>query len=123
MEKDILAKIIGFLFMSRTAAHMSHLQVTGPASFARHKALNEFYDEIVDMTDSLAETAQGKFGILDIPYMDLKGDVSDPIGLMETHLTMVENLGKKCENRALQNIFDEIVALYMKTLYLLKNLE
>lgn len=122
MEKEAIAKIIGILFMSRTATHMAHLKVSGPGSFAAHKALNEFYDAIIDMADSLAEAAQGKFGILDIPYMDLKGDIEEPLDLIETHMTMIENLGKKCENRALQNIFDEIIALYMKTQYLLREL-
>lgn len=119
MEKEVIAKVIGLLFMSRTYSHMAHLR-TG--SYAKHKALNEFYDEVVDLVDELAETAQGKFGILDIPYMDLKGDVDEPIDGMETHMAMLENLGKKCENRVLQNIFDEIVALYMSTLYKLREL-
>lgn len=108
------------MFMSRTYSHMAHLKTK---SFAKHKALNEFYDGIVDMADTLAEAAQGKFGRLDIPYVDMKGDVNDPIKGLETHLTMLENLGKKCEEPYLQNIFQEIQAMYYKTLYLLKELD
>lgn len=113
MESTI-AKLIGVLFMSRTAAHMSHLK-TG--SYSKHKALNSFYDDIVDLADDIAEVAQGKFGKLDIPYIELKGDIEDPVSMLESHLVMVENLGKKCEIGALKNIFDEIQALYLSTIY------
>ena len=120
MEKEAIAKIIGLLFMSRNYAHIAHLKTP---SFAKHKALNEFYDEVVDLADELAETAQGKFGLLDITVMDMKGDVEDPIEGLSSHATILENLGKKCENRMLQNIFDEIMALYYSTLYKLQYLD
>ena len=37
-SKDI-GKMIGVMFMARTASHMSHLKTT---SYAKHKALNAF---------------------------------------------------------------------------------
>ena len=118
-----IAKIIALLLMSRTMSHKAHLAVTGEASYARHMALNTFYDDIVDLLDELTESAQGKYGILDIPEMDEKGDISDPIGLLETHLKMFQNLAKSVEDRYLQNISDEIEALYYRTLYKLKYLK
>ena len=114
-----LEKMIGILFMSRTYAHMAHLNTS---SFAKHKALNEFYEEIVDLADELAEAAQGKFGKLDIPYMDLKGVISDPVAGLKIHWTMIENLEKKCEYPWLGNIIQEIDALYSKTNYLMTEL-
>lgn len=116
---ETIAKIIGILFMSRTYSHMAHLKTS---SYSKHKALNEFYDEIVDLTDELAEAAQGRYGKLDIPYIDLKGDVNDPVKGLESHLTMIQNLTKKCEDRTLGGIADTINAQYFKTLYLLKEL-
>lgn len=117
---DKIEKAIGVMFMSRTYAHMAHLKT---ASFAKHKALNEFYDEIVELADDLAEAAQGKFGLLDIEVMDMKGDPDDPVGALKSHVTMIENLGKKCEERYLQNIVDEIIATYYSTIYKLENLK
>ena len=120
MEAEVAAKIIGHMFMSRTYAHMAHLKTS---SSAKHKALNKFYDEIVDLADTLAEAVQGKYGKLDIPYIELKGDVEDPIDGLEVHITMLENLSKKCELEWVKNIFQEIQALYYSTLYKLKHLD
>lgn len=117
---DNVAKMIGIMFMSRTYAHMAHLKTS---SYAKHVALNGFYDSIVGLADALGEAGQGTWGKMDIPYISLKGDVEDPIGTLETHLTMLENLGKKCKEPYLENIFQEIQALYYKTLYLLKELD
>ena len=112
--QDIISKLAGILLMSRTASHLSHWK-TG--SYSKHKALQKFYEDIVDLVDSFVETAQGKFGKLDIPYIELKGDIEDPVSMLESHLVMVDNLGKKCEIGALKNIFDEIQALYLSTIY------
>lgn len=117
MEKEAIAKMIGVLFMSRTAAHMAHLKVSGPGSYAAHKALNEFYDEIVDLADDLAEAVQGKYGVLDIPWTDLKGDISEPADMLESHATMVDNLCKKCDEDWIDNIVQEIQKCYRSTLY------
>lgn len=50
-------EIVSKLFHARTQIHIYHLQTK---SFAQHKALNEAYDDILDKTDELAETIQGK---------------------------------------------------------------
>jgi len=47
------------LLNSVTTIHKIHLKVTGLGSFAAHKALNEFYDEIGDHADSVVEQFQG----------------------------------------------------------------
>lgn len=116
MEETAVAKMIGVMFMSRTYAHMAHLKTK---SFSKHKALNEFYDEIVDLADTLAEATQGKYGKLDIPFMDSTDNVEDPITGIKKHLTMLENLGKQLDDSYLENIFQEIQSLYRKTLYLM----
>ncbi len=117
--EETLGRLIGVLFMSRTASHMAHLK-TG--SYSQHKALNSFYEGIVDLADELAEVAQGRFGKLDIPFMPMKGDVEDPAGMLETHLVMIENLAKKCDVGALKNVVDEIQGLYLSTLYKMREL-
>jgi len=42
-----------------TTIHKIHLKITGLGSYAAHKALNEFYDEIGDHADSVVEQFQG----------------------------------------------------------------
>ena len=118
-EKASLEEIIGIMFMSRTYAHMAHLK-TG--SFAAHKALDGFYNDIIDLADTLAEVSQGLYGKMDIPFINMDGSITNPIGGIETHLKRLEKLCMGCKEDYLKNIFQEIQAFYRKTLYLLKEL-
>ena len=54
-------QVVNLLFNTRTNAHIAHLQTR---SFSAHKALNEFYDGVLDIADSFAEASQGTQGIL-----------------------------------------------------------
>ena len=47
------------LMNARNSFHKLHLKVTGEGSYAAHKALNEFYDELPDFVDTLMEGYQG----------------------------------------------------------------
>lgn len=119
----IISKVAGIGFMSRDLTHLAHLQAKGSGTYAAHRALQGFYDSIMDLVDSLVESAQGKYGILDIEVADMKGDPSDPIPALKSHVTMIENLAKKCEEGFLLNKVDEIIALYYQTIYKLENLK
>ena len=114
-----IAEVVGVLMMSRTYAHMAHL-ATG--SYAKHIALNGFYDDVVDLMDDLAEAAQGQYGKLDVPFVKLVGSVQDPIGGLTAHLSTIESLMMDCDEDYLMNIFQEIQKLYRSTLYKLKML-
>lgn len=46
------SELVTRCFQARTEAHISHL---GTSSYAVHKALNKFYDEIIDLADAYAE--------------------------------------------------------------------
>lgn len=114
-----IAKAIGIMFMSRTLSHMSHLQTK---SYAEHKALNKFYDEIVDLVDDLAEAAQGQYGILDVPFINMSGNIKDPIGMLQGHLKQLEATMSMVDEDYLMSIFQEVQRLYRSTLYKLVNL-
>jgi len=114
------ADFIGTLFLARDVAHSSHLNTR---SFAKHSALNTFYDEIIDLADKFAEAYQSKYGLIGpISLMSakktnnivefLEGQVDE---LMEMRYKVVD---KECT--PLQNIIDEIFGLYYSTLYKLK---
>lgn len=48
--------------------HILHLTVTGPGSYSAHKALNDLYDALPGLADTIAEGYQGVTGeILDYP--------------------------------------------------------
>jgi hypothetical protein len=117
--KKAVAEIVGILMMSRTAAHLMHLKTD---SYSKHMALDDFYTNIVDHMDQFAEAAQGKMGKLDIPFVNLMGDLSDPVGTLEQHMKEIKMLAEGCEMRMLDAIVDNIEACYSKTLYKLKEL-
>lgn len=124
---DMVAEIIAIMFMSRTYAHMAHLK-TG--SYAKHKILNAFYDDesdsdqdVIELADELAEIAQGKFGKLDIPYVPLMGNIEKPIEALEMQLEKIVSLAEGCEDSALSAVLDVIKGFYLKTIYLLKELQ
>jgi hypothetical protein len=112
--------IIGLLFYARTVTHIEHLKTK---SYAQHVALGSFYDEVIDLADKLAEAYQGDRGLLGpIPQYAKIPDY--PIDtFLEKQMNTIEELRKQGNYRsALQNIIDEVIDLYLSTLYKLRNL-
>ena len=119
------ATLVSLLFASRTQAHIFHLQTS---SYAAHKALNGYYDDIVDLTDGLIESYQGKYGIVS----DYIGAVTVINKATQTEvnkyftdlLSMVETIRKEIpQDSYIQNQTDAIVELITGTLYKLKYLQ
>lgn len=118
--KDYPGAFLSLLFFARDAAHREHLKTR---SYAAHVALNEFYDGVIDLADKFAEAYQGLYDLIgEFPLMD--GDVSDIVDELGKHLKWIdENRAEICDDSAIQNIIDEIVALYASTLYKLRFLK
>ena len=114
------ADFVGTLFLARDVAHSVHLNTR---SFAKHSALNSFYDDIVDLADRFAEAYQGRHGLIGpISLMSAK-KTTNIIEFLEDSLADIEKMRYEvCEksDTAIQNIIDEIVGLYLSTLYKLK---
>jgi hypothetical protein len=55
---DYPAVFVSTLFHSGTNAHFMHLQTD---SYAKHKALQKYYEGIIDLVDTWAETYQGAY--------------------------------------------------------------
>jgi hypothetical protein len=114
------ADFVGHLFLARDVAHSVHLNTR---SFAKHKALGSFYDKIVDLADDFAEAYQGRHGLIGpISLMSAKKN-GNIIDFLEDSLSEIEaNRYKVCDEKdsSIQNIIDEIVSLYLSTLYKLK---
>ena len=58
VEEMTIAKFISKLFYYQTAVKFFHLKVTGSSSYAVHTALNDLYESLSDICDSLTETSQ-----------------------------------------------------------------
>lgn len=112
--------IIGLLFFARNVTHIEHLRTK---SYAQHKALGNFYDEVIELADKLAEAYQGEKGLMgEIPlYAKMPNYLIDVF--LEKQLMTIDELRKTASTRsAIQNIIDEVVELYLTTLYKLRNL-
>lgn len=123
---QLMASFISTLFASRTQAHIFHLQVKGPGAFAAHSALNSYYDEIIDLADGIAESYQGRYGI--ITGYKCEGqwieNTSDIIKYFEALCMYVEkNRVSLVQDSYIQNQIDEVVALIESTKYKLVNLQ
>jgi hypothetical protein len=113
------------LFESREMAHIYHLQVNGEmGSHAAHTALGEYYDGILDLIDTVIETYQGQYGIVDgyetIDTAETK--TKEKVEYFEGLAEFVKH-GRKAislEDTHLHSIIDDIVVLIYRTLYKLK---
>ena len=116
----MFGKLIALLLLSRDTAHRQHWNTV---SYSQHKTLNEFYDSILELTDSLMEKYQGRNGRVEVPTLEEKDTYSkDPIEVLKKHLDWIEKARYQAvseKDSAMQNIIDEIVGQYLETLYLL----
>lgn len=114
------ADFVGALFLARDVAHSVHLNTR---SFAKHSALNTFYDEVIELADKFAEAYQGRHNLIGpISLMSAKKN-GNIIEFLEESMSEIEDMRYKvCDksDTAIQNIIDEIVGLYLSTLYKLK---
>jgi len=114
------ADFVGHLFLARDVAHSVHLNTR---SYAKHKALKSFYDGVVDLADDFAEAYQGRHGLIGPISLQTAKKGNNIIEFLQDSLADIEaNRYKVCDEKdsAIQNIIDEVVALYLSTLYKLK---
>ena len=114
------AEFVGTLFLARDVAHSVHLNTR---SFAKHTALNEFYNNIVELADKFAEAYQGKYGLIGpISLMSTK-KTTNIIEFLQNQADDLDEMRYKVVDKdctPIQNIIDEIFGLYYSTLYKLK---
>ena len=115
------------LFHARIQTHIFHLQVQGEGSYAAHKALDDFYNGIVDITDELVETYQGKYGIIYdyalAPMENFKNVDNCVQYLSSLHAYIDEKKSNIFKDSDLLNIIDEAKSLIKSTLYKMRFLE
>ena len=114
------AEFVGTLFLARDVAHSVHLNTR---SFAKHTALNEFYNNIVELADKFAEAYQGKYGLIGpISLMSAK-KTTNIIEFLQNQADEIEEERYTVVDKActpLHNIIDEILGQYFSTLYKLR---
>ena len=115
---------VGTLMQSRNQAHIFHLQTS---SYSQHIPLQEYYEGIVDLIDSLVEAYQGKYEILtDYKMIGVLADIEEE----DNVLTYIEKIARYCELKReklpqdgfLNNIYDDIDTLLRTTQYKISRL-
>ena len=124
MEMNRVAEFIATLRNSATVTHLMHLQVEGEGSFAKHDALGAYYDEIVDLVDSLAESIQGAFDVIIKPYPPAFGNYDgEPLDYVRTLRDYVRSARVEMpQDSEIQNEIDSIATLLNHTCYKLTRL-
>jgi DNA-binding ferritin-like protein len=111
---------VGLLFLARDVAHSVHLNTR---SYSKHKALQKFYDTIIDAADDFAEAYQGRNGLMGpISLMSAK-KTSNIIEFLESQLKEIEDARYKIcdeDDSTLQQLIDNVIQIYLSTLYKLR---
>lgn len=114
------AQFVGLLFLARDVAHSTHLNTR---SYSKHVALNTFYDEVVDLADSFAEAYMGRYGLIGPISIPAAKKTANIIDFLQAQLAEIEKGRYEiCDktDSALQQLIDNIVELYLKSIYKLK---
>jgi hypothetical protein len=116
------AEFIGILFLARDVTHSVHLNTR---SFSKHTALNIFYDRIVGAADDFAEAYQGRHGLVGPITLHSAKKTGNIIEFLEDSLQQIEDARYEVADKtdsSLQQLIDNIVEVYLRTLYKLKYL-
>ena len=108
------------LFLARDVTHSVHLNTR---SYSKHVALNIFYDRIVGAADDFAEAYQGRHGMIGpISLMSAK-KTTNVIEFLQDQLDEIEKFRYEIVDKSdssLQQLIDNIIEIYLRTLYKLR---
>jgi hypothetical protein len=114
------AQFMGLLFLGRNVAHSVHLNTR---SYSKHVALNTFYDNVIDHADAFAEAYQGRNGLIGPIAIPAAKKTTNIIEFLQDQLAEIEKgRYEVCDksDSTLQQLIDNIVQLYLSTLYKLR---
>ena len=120
MSEQKFSYFVSYLKDSFDQAVVWHHQTE---TYAVHKALGKFYDEIVELTDGLVESVSGIHGRpekyqIDSP-VDYKNSEQVVKYFKKMYDTIQEDRKEIYQETWIQNQVDEIATLFAETLYLL----
>jgi hypothetical protein len=119
MNKKV-GQMVAMVLLGRDLAHRAHWKTP---SYAEHKALQKFYEAVLDQLDVFVERYQGQYGeLIDVPLADneFEGEIAD---VLEQQMAWIQdNREDVCPGKetSLLNTIDEIIGIYQATLYKLR---
>ena len=124
MSSSSEGEFCAYLMAAAVQVHIYHLRAKGPGAYAAHMALGSLYDGLPDLVDSLAESMQGKMGLLNYTYDVSFDNTGSPLSYVRGCLNYVKETRKViCQDTYVQNQIDGIEELFYSTIYKLENLQ
>ena len=114
----MIEEFISRAFKTRNQAHLMHWKTK---SFAEHKALGSFYEDLIDKLDTLVEACQGSKGIIGHVDLSCKDESVDIVKCLSDDANFASKNRSKIAHGvpAIENIVDEIASAIDSTNYLL----
>ena len=123
MKAQNIEEFFGTLQQSTVEAWKKHLKTD---KYSAHIALNEFYEDIVELVDTLIENYQGLYGKVKNYKNLMSTDEMSAIDYLEELKELTKDARKtliKEDDSELQSDIDAILSLIDSTLYKLKELK
>lgn len=115
--------MVSILLHSQTQVHIFHLQTK---SYAEHKALQKYYEDIDGIVDGIIESYQGKYDII-TQYNSIKNEdyksTEQVIKYFKALDTMIDKNRKEVKESFIQNQIDTVQELINSTVYKLRFLK
>ena len=114
MEPMETSEFVATLLHSATVTHLMHFKTD---SYAEHMALGQYYEGIVDLVDSLAESIQGRYGVIPVCTTPMVTPDVDAMDYMNKLRVYVE-LGRSGipNDSEIQNEVDNVANLINTTI-------
>lgn len=123
MKANNIGEYLGTIQGSMTDTWKKHLKTN---KYSKHIALNEFYDEVIELVDALIEEYQGIYGIVDdltnIMDTDDKMDAIDYLKTLREFTIDGREQFIDEKDTELWSDIDAILSLIDSTVYKLENL-
>lgn len=118
-ESNAVDQFIGKCLMSVTYMHSAHFSVSGVGSYAKHKALEDFYLEMQELIDKFTEVNIGITGKY-TPVLTVT-NVIDEVEYLKSITESASEIYNNVDS-SLQSILDDIKSLCYQTIYKLTKL-
>lgn len=117
-SSNTCVQLFGLLFKSIGDAHVTHL-IQDDKSYAKHMALNTYYDAIPDLLDSLVETYKALYPVNDI-VIPQSNKIDDVEGYFKNLYSKIEGVRPSVKESFLISQLDVIQQEVAQCLYRLK---
>ena len=117
----MIEELVSRVFATRNAVHLAHW---ASKSYAQHKTLGHFYEDIIEAIDSIIEAHQGAFGLIDSVDSTVvnKNNIEDHIKQEARWISQNrEDIAGGIE--AIGALIDDLTNQYLTTYYKLTNLK